>query len=87
MVDKSKLTDSLVKLEVELRNSGKIDTADFFEKFVITITSETDAKKLKQLLEQICSSGAMSQYANFSFAEDELFDDCFEEAKKLLSMI
>lgn len=87
MIEKSKLTNSLVKLEEELRNSRKVDTADFFEKYIVTITSETDAKKLKQLLEQICSSGAMSQYANFSFREDELFDDCFKEAKNLLSVI
>ncbi len=87
MIDKSKLTNALAKLESELRKSGKGDTANYFEKSIVTIASETDANKLKQLLDQICSSGAMSQYANFSFREDELFDDCFEEAKKLLSVI
>lgn len=87
MINKSRLINSMKTLEVELRKAGKIDTADFFKKSIVTINSELDPEVLKQLLEQICASGAISQYANFSYREDELFDECFEEAKHLISVI
>lgn len=81
MIDKVKLINSLAKLESELRKTGRDGTADFFEKSIVTIKLETDANKLKQILEQICSSGAMSQYVNFSYREDELFDDCLKRLR------
>lgn len=87
MIDKSKLTDSLIRIELELRNSKKNETADFFKKTVAMVSSETDKKKLRTLLEQVCSSGAMTQYANFTYQEEQLFDECFDNAKELLSMI
>jgi len=87
MIDKSKLIDSLQNLKAELSCSGKSDTADFFNNSMVSITAETNQTSLKKLLEQICSSGSMTQYASFTFKEEQLFDECFDEAKKLLSVI
>jgi len=84
MVDKSEAIKAMQKLEKELRKSGKNETADFFKKAIDTVKGEADTEKLKQFLEQICSSGAMSQYANFSYTEDMLFDDVYNKAKMLL---
>ncbi|WP_282167148.1 hypothetical protein [Shewanella japonica] len=86
MIDTSKLIDAIEKLENELRNSGKEATANFFLKAINTITNETNENKLKSFLEQLCSSASMSQYANFSFREDELFDKLFEEAQKVMKL-
>ncbi len=87
MTDRSILTNSLKRLEEELRRSGKIETANFFNKSITTITFETDDNVLRELLKQLCNSGAMIQYANFSFKEEQLFDKSYDEAKKLLKMI
>ena len=84
MIDKSIVIEVIGNLEAELRKSGKNETADFFRKAIITITVETDQSKLREILEQLCSSGAMTQYANFSYSEDVLFGKVYEEAKKLL---
>ncbi|MEC4729110.1 hypothetical protein HWQ46_26765 [Shewanella sp. D64] len=87
MIDTLKLIDAIKKLENELRNSGKEATANFFLKAIDTIINETNNKKLKIFLELLCSSGSVSQYANFSFHEDELFDKIFEEAQKIIVKI
>ena len=84
MIDKSTVTKSIENLEVELRKSGKSETANFFCKVRMTINVETDQNALREVLNQLCSSGAMTQYANFSYTEEVLFENVFEEAKKLL---
>lgn len=87
MIDKSKLVVCLGKLEVELRKSGKTDTAGFFYRFISVITQSSNVDELRGMLEQLIHSGAMAQYANFSHKEDQLFDECYEEAKQLLASI
>lgn len=87
VIDKSNLTQALVKLDAELRKSGKIETAEFFNKAITTVNSEIDLENLKEFLRQLCSSAAITQYADFSYSEDVLFDDVFEEAKRLLALL
>lgn len=87
MRDKSPLINHLKILDLELRKSGKSETANYFEKSIFMISQETDKKELKKLLEQLCSSGAISQYANFTHNEEQLFDKCYEEGKQLLAII
>lgn len=87
MIDKSNLTRALGKLDAELRKSGKIETAEFFNKAITTVNSEIEVGNLKEFLRQLCSSAAITQYADFSDFEDVLFDDVYEEAKKLLALL
>jgi len=87
MIDKSKLIICLDRLELELRKSGKIDTADFFAKQSVVISQAMSADELRDVLDQLRGSGAMAQYANFSYKEDQLFDDCYKETKRLLELI
>ena len=81
------LTTALEKLEAELSASGKADTAAFFQGTRLKIDNEANPKKLKAHLQELCSSGSISQYANFSHHEDQLFDHCFEAAQSLLSTL
>ena len=87
MIDKSKLIICLDRLELELRKSGKIDTADFFSKQSFVIRHTMSADELRDILDQLRASGAIAQYTNFSYKEDQLFDDCYKEAKRLLKLI
>lgn len=87
MIDKSNLIICLEKIELELRKSGKTDTADFFAKQSLAISQAVNADELRAILDQLRCSGAMAQYANFSYREDQLFDDCYKEAKHLLELI
>ncbi len=86
MIDKSKTIEAIKKLEMALRSSGN-KAADFFGNMATTINTETDSTKLQECLEQLCSSGAITQYSNFLYSEDVLFDAVYEEAKKLLQSI
>lgn len=87
MIDKSTLTKVIESLEVELRKSGKSETAGFFSKIIITVNMETDQNVLREIFNQLCNSGSMAQYANFSYSEEVLFENVFEESKKLLTEI
>ena len=87
MVDNSKVVAALERLEAELRKSGKDETASFFRRAIVTIDNQSDEIKLKEFLSQLCSSGAMSQYADFSYSEDVLFDKVYEESTKLLDQL
>lgn len=87
MVKREKLIDCLRNLELELRKSGKNETANFFEKAATTVGNESDSDILREFLRQLCSSRAMTQYANFSIAEEQLFDQCYEEAKSILILM
>lgn len=87
MVQKAELIRSIQKLESALRRSKKNETAVFFQRMIVKIASEADTHKLKELLKQTCSSGAIAQYADFTSKEEQLFDSCFEEAQKLLSKL
>lgn len=82
MNDKTKVIGAIERLESELRKSGKNETADFFKKAIGSIKDETDQSKLQEFILRLCSSGAISQYANFTHFEDMLFDRVYEEAKK-----
>jgi hypothetical protein len=87
VIDKSKLTRALERLEAELLKSGKIETAEFFNKAITTVDSKIHQENLKEFLGQLCSSAAITQYADFSYSEDKLFDEVYEEAKKLLALL
>lgn len=87
MLEMKKLVDSIMELESELRNSGKHKTADFFNSVQFDIESAENSIQLKKVIEQYCSSGAITQYADFSFREEELFDKSFAEAQRLLLVI
>lgn len=87
MIDTSELIILLERLELELRKSGKIDAADFFAKQSSSITQAVSADELRGILDLLRCSGAMAQYVNFSYREDQLFDDCYEEVRRLLELI
>lgn len=83
-IENLKLLKALKLFETELRDSGKIGTADYFLNHIDTIGTENNIARFQNCLEEICSAGAMSQYANFSIKEDELFTKCQKEARTLL---
>jgi len=70
---------------VVVRRSGNTNSADYFANHIRNIETEKDIVRFKNSLEQISSAGAMSQYANFTFKEDELLAICQKEAKFILS--
>ncbi|CAB5505922.1 hypothetical protein [uncultured Gammaproteobacteria bacterium] len=73
--------DNLVE---ELNSSNKINTANFFENISSQIRVETPEYTIKELLVQLNHSASISQYANFTFKEDCLFDEVLKEVEKLL---
>jgi hypothetical protein len=83
--DRVNLISSIEKLYLELQHSEKIETAKFFSSAIYTIKTEKDQEKFQIFLNQLCSSGAIVQYADFSYSEEALFNKIFSEAEKLLS--
>jgi hypothetical protein len=79
---------SLIKdlkiLVSELRNNGKNETADYFDNHASIIEKETESSRLRESLQQLCGSAAITQYANFTYHEEAIFDKCYENAKNLL---
>ena len=75
-IENLNLLKALRIFETELRDSGKNETADYVLSHIDTIETEKDKTRFQDCLEKICSAGAMSQYANFTFKEDELFEIC-----------
>ena len=67
----------------KLRGSGKSEPADYFEGLLNRIMHPSTEAYKEEALQQIISSGRMSDMANFTADEDKLFDLAYEEAKKL----
>ncbi|VVH64209.1 hypothetical protein BSPLISOX_1876 [uncultured Gammaproteobacteria bacterium] len=78
------IVNSLDNLVEELNSSNKINTAKFFENISSQIKIEKHENDIKELLVQLSNSASISQYANFTFKEDCLFDEVFKEVGKLL---
>lgn len=87
MVSKHDLVGALEKLEQELRSTDRSGTADFFRRMISSVMAVDNPVKLKELLSQLCSSGTIAQYADFSLKEELLFAAIYDEAEKLLSKL
>ena len=79
------LIDALKKLANSLEDSNKVDTAKYFSNKAQLISSTSSDKELKDICRELSSSGAISQYANFSYKEDELFDLVYQRVSEILS--
>ena len=77
---KMDLINSLNALALELKKSKKTDTSNFFNNLAKQLESDTD---VLDTLERIINSGSITQYANFSSAEDLIFEKIHNIAKKL----
>ena len=73
----SKLLDKLVS---DLNLSNKSKTAIFFNSLSVDLKEKTN---ISEVLDKILNSFSISQYANFTYKQDEIFDEIFDEAKKI----
>lgn len=87
MIGRSSVANCLGDVRDELLASGKSKTAVFFEDCAQKIVVAKDNDELEEVLEIVCSSGAIIQYANFSFKEERVFKVCLAEAEKLLALM
>jgi len=85
MKDTTLLIDLLEKLASSLENSNKSDTAKFFSDKAKLIGAVSSDKELENICHELSSSGAISQYANFSYKEDEMFDLIYQRASKTIN--
>ena len=83
MFSSKNLMTALEKLASDLEASGKSETAKSFRDIIVNISEAENIDGCKESLEKLTNSGAISQYANFSYKQDELFDVVFDEARKL----
>lgn len=67
----------------QLRSSGKIEPANYYENLFDQIKSSISDCEKKSALDQIISSGKLADLANFDSQEDQLFDFMYEEAKSI----
>ena len=67
----------------ELKNNGKKGPAEYFEMLLNRVKSPLSKKDKNEALQQIISSGKISDVANFSMKEDRLLSLVYEEANKL----
>lgn len=85
IINRSGIILALENLSFELNKSGKKRTADYFCKKTELILSSSSEEDIKHVCQELLSSGAISQYADFSYKEDKLFDVIFEEINKILN--
>jgi hypothetical protein len=78
---KNQLENLLVELATDLQKSGKKDTAQFFLTTKDNLSNGKNITDLKEILEQLMRSGAITQYGDFSFKQEALFDKIYEAAK------
>mgnify|MGYP003674236804 CR=1 FL=1 len=83
MFSTKNLTTALEELVSDLDASGKQETAKSFRDIIVKLSEAESIDSCNESLEKLTNSGAISQYANFSYKQDELFDVVFDEAKKL----
>jgi hypothetical protein len=79
---RNQLENLLVELATDLQASGKQETAQFFLTTKETILNTKNITELNEILEQLMSSAAMTQYGDFSFKQEALFNKIYEAAKK-----
>jgi len=80
----TKLLESRVKdLCDKLRSSGKSEPAGYYEGLLKRIKAPSNDADKEEALQQIISSGKISDMAKFTIEEDRLLDLAYEEAKKL----
>ena len=73
----SKLLDELA---FELNQSNKSKTAIFFDSLSIELKEENN---INEVLDKILNSSSISQYADFTYKQDKIFDKIFDEANKI----
>jgi hypothetical protein len=78
---KNQLENLLTELATELQVSGKPETANFFLLIKEDISNANGIIDLQKILDQLMSSGAITQYADFSFKQESLFNKIYEAAK------
>ena len=71
----------------KLRISGKDKPADYYENLLNKIRYPLNDMDKTEALQQIISSGKISDLANFTAEEDQLFDLAYEEAKRLKNSV
>lgn len=86
---KSRLVKTLEALSAVLEKSGKKDTAKFFHTTSESVESDCngDQRELLELLKRLKSSGAITQYANFSALEEQLWDEVYNSASEYVKQL
>jgi len=69
----------LNEFSLELEQSKKMETAIFFKKLATSIESDN----IQEVLDKILASASISQYASFTYKQDQLFDKIFSEAYRI----
>ncbi len=81
------LLDLMDEMINSLHEAGKISTAEYFISVKKKILTTNNNAKMKVVLKRLMSSGAMSQYANFSFKQDQIFDKISDLAENMYKNI
>jgi hypothetical protein len=86
---KQSLINALSAIIQALRESGKLETAQFFATAREIAHSEGagDKNRLIESLTRLETSGSMTQYANFTHHEEKLWEDVYESAKSWKSFL
>jgi len=81
---KDSLINSLSAIIESLQKTGKQETANFFITAKEGVSSECNGNidALMEILSRLETSGAMTQYANFTAHEEELWGNVYEAAKR-----
>lgn len=80
---RDELMTALDEIILSLNESGKQATAEHFSTTKNQIVTIKNNAELKVVLNRLMSSGAISQYADFNYKQDQLFENIFNNANKL----
>ncbi len=70
-----------MELVIDLKKSGKQDTANFFMSINNKIENTNNREELKEIFNQLMSSASIIQYGDFSFKQEEIFNKIFTESR------
>ena len=85
MKDTEELQNAIKELCIELKNTRKAETANYFYSLIEKMINSKD-DVLKENLKHIINSGSITQYANFTHKEDMLFQKIHKIAKALYEL-
>ena len=77
----NKLKNLIMELVIDLKKSGKQDTANFFMSINNKIENTNNREELKEIFNQLMSSASIIQYGDFSFKQEEIFNKIFTESR------
>ena len=76
------LLDLIIELKTSLKESGKVKTAEYYDNIYRKLLKKDDPKKCKRVFKEISKSAAITQYADFSFKEEQILFKIFDYIRK-----